>query len=173
MKTIKSLVFCSAVLFCCLPLACKREKTRLEKAAGNLKEEISFLYDFFESASSRGPADAAEFWCLCSNSTWEIRDIGSDYALVCPAESDKLGYNFLRLFMQNSSYSALISTSAGDHSEICRLLRELYGTPSFSWIERGQEASNWKTQDGVKVSVVMSGAPYSIFTSITMSKTEF
>lgn len=168
MKKLNSiyLLFALTLLF----TGCKKEKTRLESVAGDLKEEIRFFCDIAQMEVGREPDNAAKIWCDASGDTWKVANSSEYDALVTPAIDSDVNYQLGRVHMTKDMWTAEITTiGQSDHDNICRILRDILGEPTTTRDKDGYEESEWVTDKHAHVYVSHTDFQFS-FTVINIEK---
>ena len=149
-------------LFLCLALlgtalSCKREPGRMEKAAGDLKQEVSCMYYFFSTHHGGDAYETAEKWCNSfpswTQATGNTR--GEVSAIVSPGKEKDYGVNYKisRIhIMKSSIMGEVLAITKSDHDEICEEMIDLYGTPTSSTTDwDGYQSLIWERSDGLRV----------------------
>ncbi len=129
-----------------------QNRSRLENAAGNLKAELEFMYDFFEINKERDPNDAAWIWCDISHFSWKSaasNSPGAWSAVVSPSTSSKYNYVIARVTMVKKLYTAQIIRY--DYKDVCQILTSIFG--KLSTTKRYGLEYTWKTRKGIFISV--------------------
>lgn len=157
--------FIVSMLFVCfITISCKSEKSRLEKSAGNLTEEIEYVYDYFTSSYMVSPAFSAKRWCEI-NCSWNYEDCGPRGFSVYTENEKAL---IKQIYIKNKdSYSESVSYSIDihgiSHENVCQVLKEIFGEPLWTKTLHGGDYCQWETDKNIEVSVEKSDVSRSSF----------
>lgn len=138
--------------------ACNKDQSRLEAVAGDLNQEVDFLYEFYLKFHENDPCSAAKLWCKLSSEFQSASDNapGNMFAWVNPISIDreKSKFKLIGICMSKSSYDASFSASKIEFGDLKQHLNNLFGNPS-PWDDgKGFE---WNAPNGVKIQVKYDG----------------